>query len=213
MKLIQKHVPLLFDDLLFADDRTEKRLRQYAEGQRDEHLLLFGPTGTGKSTAARLISALRCGVQPTDQSIDPIDGSSFANSDFEKIRRMWNWQTAMGANQPTVIIDEIDQLKPAELLSLRSFIDRAPYGTLIATTNHLHKLDHPLLNRFDPVELAPADVGRWADRAQQILKMEGALCEPEELTRLLSTNTSGSIREAFAIIADVVHARVECPLP
>jgi replication-associated recombination protein RarA len=207
MKLIQKHAPLLFDDLVFADDATAKRLKQYAAGQRDEHLLLFGSTGTGKSTAAKLITAQRCRVQPTDQAIEPIDGSAFSHADFEKMARMWNWQSAMGSDHPTVIIDEIDQLKTADLLSLRSFIDKFTGGTIIATTNHLHKLDHPLVDRFDPIELRPPSVERWADSAMSVLATEGSTVEHADLIRLLSTNASGSIREVFAILTDIVQAQ------
>lgn len=207
MKLVQKHQPLSFDDLVFADNLTAKRLRQYAGGQRDEHLLLFGSTGTGKSTAAKLLAAQRCRFEPTDQSIEPIDGSGFSSSDFEKIARMWNWQAAMGAEHPTVIIDEVDQLKTADLLSLRAFIDKSNNGTIIATTNHLHKLDHPLANRFDPVELAPPGAERWVDRALEILRFEGVFVERASLAELLSTNASGSIREVFAILADIVHLK------
>lgn len=207
MKLIQKYAPLSFNDLIFADAPTAKRLEQYAAGQRDEHLLLFGPTGTGKSTTARLVAARRCRVQPTDQSIDPIDGSAFSSSDFEKIARMWNWQSAAGCSHPTVIIDEIDQLKAADLLSLRSFIDRFSSGTIIATTNHIHKLDHPLANRFYPVELRSPSVEQWTECAKRMLAAEGVLIQDADLVQLLSTNASDSIREVFAILTDIVHAK------
>lgn len=52
MKFDKKHRPQALNDVIFADADVKQTLEDYANNQRDKHLLLYGPKGTGKSVSA-----------------------------------------------------------------------------------------------------------------------------------------------------------------
>ena len=55
MKFDKKHRPQTLADVVYADAAVEQALNDYANNQRDKHLLLYGPKGTGKSVSAQLV--------------------------------------------------------------------------------------------------------------------------------------------------------------
>ena len=55
MKFDKKHRPKTLADVVYADAAVEQALNDYAHNQRDKHLLLYGPKGTGKSVSAQLV--------------------------------------------------------------------------------------------------------------------------------------------------------------
>ena len=62
MKFDQKHLPQALAEVVFASCDAQQTLADYANNQRDKHLLLYGPKGTGKSVSAQLVLKERLGV-------------------------------------------------------------------------------------------------------------------------------------------------------
>jgi replication-associated recombination protein RarA len=48
--------PTKFDDLVFQNDIARKRLERHALGEAKGNILLYGPSGSAKSTTARIIA-------------------------------------------------------------------------------------------------------------------------------------------------------------
>lgn len=62
-----KYTPHAFDDLVFTNSNTRKRLLEYANNQRHQSLIFHGPYGTAKTTTANLIAKERMkGLQALD---------------------------------------------------------------------------------------------------------------------------------------------------
>lgn len=199
----QKYEPQSVADLVICKPNLKKRITEYAEGQRTDHLMLFGPAGTGKSTAARVIAQTRAG--PMFEWVDFFEGAEFKKADFATVVNSWSWQTIQGVRNPLVIINEVDKLTSADKAHLRAFIDTIKMGQLIVTTNNLHEIDAPLADRFDKVMLPPVDVSSWIPRAQHILNSEGVTSTPEHVAKLLS-HCDSSIRDVISILEDSVVA-------
>jgi len=203
MKNNRKHHPKTVDDLVIEDPDTRQRIAEYATGIRNENLILHGPRGTGKTTAAEVIARTRC---DDPDLVRTYIGADFTTDCFDTILNDWQWQQINGVDNPTVIIDEIDQIKPIDQHRMRSFVERHQWGTVIGTTNNPHKLDRPLIDRFDLVELPPVGVEPWVKQACKIFTAEGVE-HTADIARKIVATTNGSIRDTLRAIQDYVIAK------
>lgn len=200
MKNNRKYHPKKVDDLVIGNPRTRQRIAEYASGVRDDNLILHGPRGTGKSTAAQVIAETRCGNADLVRSYT---GADFTTDWFDRILNDWSWQRVNGVAHPTVIIDEIDQIKPIDQHRMRSFVENHDWGSIIGTTNKRHEMDKPLVDRFDSIQLPPVDVEAWVERACEIFTEEKVTHTPEKARNVVAT-TDGSIRTTMRAIRDYV---------
>lgn len=200
MKNNRKYHPQKVGDLVISNPRTRKRIAEYASGVRDDNLILHGPRGTGKSTAAQVIAETRCG---NPDLVRTYTGANFTTETLDEILNVWSWQRVNGVTHPTVIIDEIDQIKPIDQHRMRSFVETHDWGSIIGTTNNQHKMDGPLADRFDCVELPPVDVETWVERACEIFTEEGVEHTKDKARKVVSTS-NGSIRNTMRAIRDYV---------
>lgn len=203
MKFADKHAPRSFDDLVIEKDNIRNRLKQYADGTRSKHLLIYGPTGTGKSAVARVILETRCGVDCAEFT-QPFEGSKFTVADLDLIMTHWNWQFINGAKVAVTVINEVDLLSPQLREKLKSFMDEKGHmGQIIATTNNLHALSSPIQRRFDKVELPSLTFDGCLERAQYILKAEGIEMSDDDL-RDHFEDFAGDLDDMVSIIEDIV---------
>lgn len=203
MKNNRKYHPKKVDDLVIGKPHIRQRIADYASGIRDDNLILHGPRGTGKSTTAQVIAETRCGDADL---VRTYTGADFTTDCFETILNDWSWQRVNGVKLPTVIIDEIDQIKPIDQHRMRSFVERHYWGSIIGTTNKQYAMDKPLVDRFDSVELAPVNVEVWVKRACEIFTAEGVDHSPEIARKVVSAS-DGSIRDTMRAIWDYVIAK------
>lgn len=203
MNFAKKYEPRCIDDLVIENPDTFRRIREYADGQRGSNLILYGPRGTGKSSAARVICETRCG----DSSLfSTYTGVDFTAPTFDIILNSWQWQQINGVAKPTIIIDEIDQLKLVDQYRMCSFVEKYKFGSIIGTTNNPHRIDGPLSDRFDQVELPVVSTDAWAKRASFIFTAEGVAHTPAFARAIVATN-NGSIRDTMRAIEDYVIAK------
>lgn len=203
MSFILRHMPKTYNELVFADQAVADMVREYAQGTRDKHLLLYGPAGSGKSIAARMIINTRLGELATSSFCEAINASNYDESDFERIARSWNALRAYGAERSFVLIDEVDHFSTKMLRKLRAFMDSTELGTIIATTNNLHVLDEPLKSRFRQLYVERPKIKDWMARAQSILAAEGYVLTAQEVAVLLK-DFNGDARELIEWLEDYV---------
>ena len=173
MKFEHKHRPQSLADIIFADTHVAKVAKDTALGYRDNHLLMHGPRGSGKSETARLIQQERLGPDAQGIFAEPIHAKTYEHDGFDPILTTWNWQIMAGAKMGCVVIDEVDQFSTAMQQKLRAFVDRYSMGLIISTTNNLHAVDQPFQDRCRCLKVAYPSVSQWVPRAQAILAYEG----------------------------------------
>lgn len=203
---MKKYAPKSVDDLVFADGATRTRAEQYASGKRSGNIVLHGPKGTAKSTTARIISESKISAADSEWPYPVYHGSKMTAADIDGLWQDWNWQLREGVKNPYTVIEEADQLSPANQRRLRGVLDETSVGKVILTTNHVHNLDEPLVDRCDDIEMPMANTDAWFDTAAAILKAEGVNFTKKQLKDLLASG-NGSIRDMMRGLEDFVLER------
>ena len=200
MSFPQKHQPSAIEDLVFRDPRVAQIIAEYADGTRTKHLLLEGPTSTGKSEAARMIQKVRffATMGPAYSSI--YHGQGLNTATLKQTEGDWNLQMSFSGCAYTVI-DEVDFAGNAGCNEIRKFIDSKSYGTLICTTNNIHKLDPAFVSRFRRVTVQPPLPADWYPRAVDILQSEGHVVTLAQVQTLFAT-FSGHARDFMELVED-----------
>lgn len=203
MSFFTKHKPQTLDDMVFADQQVERVVKETANLKRNKHLILHGPRGSGKSETARLILEARIGADNVDGFSDPIHAKTYQFNDFDPILRTWSWQMSMGAEMGCVIIDEVDQLSSSMQEKLRAFVDMHSTGIIIATTNNLHRVDSPFLDRCRCLNVFYPAAEQWVKRAKEVLATENLDLSDEQVAQLLY-GFQGSGRNLMDWLEDTV---------
>lgn len=206
MTFMKKYAPTTLDDLVFVDDDAKTRVEQYASGKRNGNIVLHGPKGTAKSTTARIIAEARLKAADCDHAYSVYHAKNITESNIDTLWRDYSWQRINGITEPYVVIEEADQLSKSLQQKLRASLDETDYGHVILTTNHIHNLDEPLVDRCDDIEMPMANTDVWFDAAATILDAEGVEFTDDQLDALLASG-NGSIRDMMRGLEDFVLAR------
>ena len=186
MKFEHKHRPRSLADIIFADAHVAGVIQETASGVRDNHIILHGPRGSGKSETARLLQQARLGIEAQGVFADPIHAKTYEHESFDPILTTWNWQIMAGAAMGCLVIDEIDQFSTAMQQKLRAFVDRYSMGIIVCTTNNLHAVDQPLQDRCRCLKITYPTIEQWIPRAQAILASEGIELTKQQTCDLLN---------------------------
>ena len=169
MSFVIDCAPAQLSELRFAAQSAAQQINDFANSERYGNLLLYGPPGTGKSQIAKVLIQHRI-ANATGGS--PQQFVIHAN-DFTKtgvIENLYNIQLC-SVDFALVVIDEIDELSSSQLLELRSLLDRCQkFAGVIATTNHIAKLDAPTRSRFKRVEIECPNASEFLGTAQCYLQ-------------------------------------------
>ena len=198
MTFNSKYQPKSVEDLFFNNTADQKRVNQYASGKRWGNILFYGPKGTGKSTAARIICEA-CGADAVIYRASEISIDS-----FNKISNEFNLLRLQGATSPYLVIEEADEMSRPTQRKFRGFMDQTEtYGKFILTTNNYHMLEAPLVDRCDAIELLNPRVDKVLPKATEILRKEGKDLDVDTVRALLSAG-DGSIRRMMRNLEDIV---------
>lgn len=201
MTFANRHEPQTIQQLVFRDPAVARIIADYASGARTQHLLLHGPAGSGKSIAAQIIINTHLADYVETVLTKPIHPKEYPHTDFTKLMNTWNSQIMNGATHGLTIINEVDEFTPSMQQKLRAFIDSTQLGTIIATTNVLHKLDEPFKDRFRIILVEHPQSIDWVKRAQEILAAEGKSLDAATVAVLLN-GFEGSARKLIRFVED-----------
>lgn len=200
MNFAQKHQPTNVNELVFRDARLVQIIKEYASGLRHEHLLLEGPTSSGKSIAASMILKERFTPKFGDEYTSIFHGQGFDHREIKQIEGHWNFQMMEGL--AISVIDEVDFATADGRREIRKLIDSKSFGTLICTTNFVNKLEYAFVSRFRVEHVAVPVASDWHSRALQILQAEGHSVTMAQVQRLMA-NFSGHARDFLRELQDV----------
>jgi len=195
-KFKKLYQPQTLDELVVANDDLMNDFESYASGNLNDDLLFYGPPGSGKSIAAKIIAGERRNCKCS--SVESYAGSQIKKDELQNIlQTAANFQRMQGSSNPTIIFDEIDHLSKNDQYYLRDWMDKNPDLTIIGTTNNEHILDAPLKDRMECIQIPYPASNRWHKRASEIVQAEGKNLSQTGIQKLLK-DTDGSARSVLA---------------
>jgi replication factor C subunit 3/5 len=203
-----KYEPQSLNDLVYPDPVIEQQIAAIGNGGCEDHILLYGPHGTGKTTAVKLMFEARYGC--SYQMGNYYSGSDMAAISVAKVAidRMANFlpfQRTMPAGC-VIVIDEVDMIPLTAQKYLRNFMQTFPHVRFMFTTNHETSVYTGIRSVCRLVELSLPSPKLWLPRAQHILQAEGVQLPDANVLNMLS-GVTGSARDVCRLLQDVILAR------
>lgn len=214
--------PQQFIDVV-GQEHVTKTLQNALVGQKVSHAYLFsGPRGTGKTSAAKILSkAVNCEQAPTsepcnqcatclgitDGSIsDVIEIDAASNNGVEEIRDIRD-KVKYAPNAVTYkvyIIDEVHMLSPGAFNALLKTLEEPPKHVIfILATTEPHKIPLTIISRcqrFDFKRIQPQDI---VGRMLQIIQETGVACN-EQALHIIARAAEGGMRDALSLLDQAI---------
>lgn len=186
--------PGSIDELMGQDD-AKRFIESFVAGNR-RSVMLWGPPGSGKSSAAHIIEIL---------CKDSFFAISAVTSGIQDIRRVTK-HAQNTPEPPVVFIDEVHRFNRVQQDALLPFVERGDIILIGATTeNPSFSITSPLLSRLQVVTfraLKPSDVEKILKRAIEDdpgLASLGKIVSPDAL-KALARAADGDARAALNLL-------------
>lgn len=186
---IEKYAPTSVNELVYPSQRVENIIKAIANGTKPAHLILYGGTGTGKTSACRLIATSLVGGPEFYSDVLEIHASVDGKKN-DVASSVKNFAPTLSLN-PTgkrvVIIDECDCLADGAKEALKGLITQwGQYVTFLFTTNKINDVDAATKSRCTVLQYDGFTETHWLSRAQRILAKEGKGVSVPKLRKMLA---------------------------
>ena len=197
----EKYRPNTIDDLAGCSDFKEAAKMWLTEGTIPANMLLVGPSGTGKTSAAYALAK--------DLFLDYFDPSNFIVTnasddrgiDFVRELKYMVKQKGFGVRRRIFVLDEADSLTPAAQKALRQVMeDSHKTAIFILTANDISPIHNAIRDRCLTFRFTPLSDN---DAQQRLLHIHDAESLPEawkEQYTILNRLTNGSLRQSIDIL-------------
>ena len=189
--------PTTFEDVYGQDHLVSKNglIRKLVESKKIPNMILYGPSGTGKTTVANIIASL------TDKKLYKLNATTASSKDIKEIIEDLNKIDSQ--NGILLYLDEIQYFTKKQQQSLLEFIETGDITLIASTTeNPYFYIYNAIISRCVIFEFKPVsnkDVKKALDNA--IIKYEKITnykIEFEEgITAYLATCSGGDVRKAL----------------
>ena len=159
-------------------------------------ILLYGVSGTGKSTLATLlpdaIEAAKSG-HPADKLYVKVQPGSNGTTVIGQIANRVLTLPLTGTRH-YIVLDEVDNLTDAAMLSLKSAMN-TDNAIFILTTNYLHEIEVGVISRCHRVGFNAAPPDAWLPLFKRVLTDLGAIIPPDAQIRPIISGCNGCARD------------------
>lgn len=220
--LYRVYRPQRFEDIVGQETITKTLKHAVAEHKTSHAYLFTGPRGTGKTSAAKILSkAVNCpdNVEGEPCEVcdicrqikagslnDVIEIDAASNNGVEEIRDIRekaNYAPTQ-ADYKVYIIDEVHMLSQGAFNALLKTLEEPPKNVIfILATTEPHKIPLTIISRtqrFDFKRISDSDI---INRMAAILEEEKVAYEPEVLD-IIAQNAGGGMRDALSILDQTI---------
>ena len=197
MKCENKYAPTNLNEVIYPSLAVERRIKGYAAGQLEGHVMLYGPNGTGKTTVANLLVRAIGGKNARLEDCD-IEELLAKPKLRDYLRNASAWARIAPGDKYFLILNEFDYAKRG-VNKLWTALDECGDGAMaIITTNNPTSIDRAVRSRFDMIEIPGVSARAALPRIQHALNAEGlALPDPQVLFYLQEVEHMMDLRKYF----------------
>lgn len=168
-------------------------LRRIYEQNVIPNMIFYGPSGTGKTTVAKIIA------KRTDKKLYQLNATNASVADIKAI--IADLDGFLGSNGVVLYLDEIQNFNKKQQQSLLEYVEKGLITLIAGTTeNPNFYIYNALLSRctvFEFKELSEADILLAVERAAAILHDESGIEFTHEAKEYIATNSCGDCRKAI----------------
>jgi len=165
-------------------------------------LLFSGPSGVGKTTAARILASAM-------DASDTIEIDAASNGGVDQIRKLIDVvRYSTGGSYRVVILDEAQSITKQGYEAFLKTLEEPPAGTVfVLVTTEPHKIPETILSRLVEFQFRSVSAAEVLDRLVVIAQKEGIEVEPA-LLHHLAQRSDGNVRRAIQSLDMAWRARV-----
>lgn len=216
--LYRVYRPIVFEDMIGQEHIIKTLKNQIKEGNLNHAYLFCGTRGTGKTTAAKILSrAVNCdnleNNNPCNQcescvsildnsNIDVVEIDAASNNSVDDIRELRETvkYTPSNSKYKVYIIDEVHMLSQGAFNALLKTLEEPPsYVIFILATTEPNKIPATILSRCQRFDFKRVSINDLMDRMRNICKSENIEIDEESL-RIVARNGQGSVRDSLSIL-------------
>jgi len=205
MKCEIKYTPTSLDEVIFPSAEVECRIRGYATGQLEGHIMLHGPNGTGKTTVANLLVKQLGNGHPHIERCDADE--LMAKADLKLYLKQAAAFAAMTTSEKHfLILNEFDNAKK-NLSKFWTALDACGDSVMaLITTNEPIDVHKSVRSRCDIIEFPGITAFAALGRIQHCLKAEGVvLPDAQVLHYLKSKEHFFDLRKYFRVADEILY--------
>lgn len=206
MELYLKHRPKKLEDMV-GQDAAIASLSSFIIHKRIPHaILLSGPSGTGKTTAARIVKkALGC----HDRDFNEINAASSRGIDTIRDIQDHIGLSPWGGMCKIFLLDEAGVLAPyAQHALLKTLEETPPHVYFMLATTDSNKLLRTIRTRCTEIKFKPIALKELQKVVNIIAEKEGVELTPE-VVGAIAERSDGSARQALVILNEVIKLDTE----
>ncbi|WP_416548458.1 AAA family ATPase [Limnohabitans sp. DCL3] len=207
MKTEKKYAPTNLNEVIYPSTAAELRIKAYADGQLEGHVMLHGPNGTGKTTVAKLLAESIGGTdaQLESKDMDELLGMTKLKDHMKAACSMARLTTS---GKHFIVLNEFDTAKKG-VSKFWTALDACGDDVMaIITTNNPMSIERAIRSRFDMIEMAGIAAVQALQRVQYALKSEGlSLADAQVLHYLKQVEHLMDFRKYFKKADELIFLR------
>ncbi len=168
-------------------------LRRIARGSTIPNMIFYGPSGVGKTTAARIIAGA------AGKTLYKLNGTTASTGDIKALIN--DLDSFAGVGGVVLYLDEIQYLNKKQQQTLLEFIENGSITLIASTTeNPYFYIYNAILSRstvFEFKSVSPQEVLRGLKRVVDVLREDGPVEIEEGVLEHLSYACGGDVRKSI----------------